>query len=168
MGDHVVNVHQIIVIDRNDNRLELAKELGATDVVNTSDTTLDQLKDLFPAEVTYCIDTTGYSSIIKAAIALLKPAGECVIVGIGGGLELKLMSDLLLESKKISGIVEGDSQPQKFIPQLVQYYKEGRFPFDKLVRFYDFKDINQAFANSKSGEVIKPIVVIDEKTTSSL
>lgn len=161
MGAKVARVKQIIVIDRNDNRLAIAKEVGATDVVNTDNVPLDKLRDEFPDGVKYAIDTTGSSLLIKTAIGLLQPAGECVVVGIGGKLELNLMSDLLLESKKLSGVVEGDSQPQKFIPQLVQYYKEGKFPFDKLVRFYDFKDINQAFADSKSGAIIKPIVLIN-------
>ncbi|WP_267202612.1 NAD(P)-dependent alcohol dehydrogenase [Limosilactobacillus kribbianus] len=161
MGAKIAGVKQIIVIDRNVNRLAIAKELGATDVVNTDNVPLDKLCDEFPDGVKYAIDTTGSSLLIKTAIKLLQPAGECVAVGIGGKLELDLMSDLLLESKKLSGMVEGDSQPQKFIPQLVQYYKEGKFPFDKLVRFYDFQEINQAFAGSKSGAVIKPIVLIN-------
>lgn len=44
---------------------------------------------------------------------------------------------------------------------MVQYYKEGRFPFDKLTKFFAFEDINQAFAASKDASVIKPIVVVD-------
>lgn len=161
MGAKVADVHQIIVVDLNDQRLQLAKELGATDVINTKKTPLDQLNKLFPDGVNYAVDTTGNTMILKAAMDLLATAGECVEVGIGGDFKLNLFNDLLSESKKLSGLVEGDSQPQKFIPQLVRYYKEGRFPFDKLVKFYNFKDINQAFEDSKNGDVIKPIVLIN-------
>jgi aryl-alcohol dehydrogenase len=45
-----------------------------------------------------------------------------------------------------------------FIPQLISLYKEGKFPFDKLVKFYNFEDINQAVADSKNGTTIKPII----------
>ena len=48
--------------------------------------------------------------------------------------------------------------PQLFIPELVEYYRQGRFPFDKLVEFYDFENINQAFEDSRTGKTIKPVV----------
>lgn len=57
----------------------------------------------------------------------------------------------------------GDAIPQLAIPQLIQNHKEGKFPFDKLVKFYKFKDINQAAADSNSGKTIKPILIIDEE-----
>nr|MCH1932775.1 NAD(P)-dependent alcohol dehydrogenase [Shewanella shenzhenensis] len=62
--------------------------------------------------------------------------------------------------KTIRGIVEGDSNPKQFIPMLVELYQQGRFPFDKLVKFYDFEQINQAAADSEKGITLKPIVRI--------
>ncbi|MBT2571409.1 hypothetical protein [Planococcus sp. ISL-110] len=47
-----------------------------------------------------------------------------------------------------------------FIPQLVDYYKRGLFPFDKLTKVYDFDQLNETFENSKKGITIKPIVKI--------
>jgi aryl-alcohol dehydrogenase len=55
-------------------------------------------------------------------------------------------------------VIEGDSVQQVFIPKLIEYYKAGRFPFDKLIRFYDFEDINQAFEDSRQGKTIKPVI----------
>ena len=60
------------------------------------------------------------------------------------------------------GVIEGDSIPQVFIPQLVDYYKRGLFPFDKLIKVYDFDQLNEAFEDSKKGITIKPIVRIDQ------
>lgn len=54
-------------------------------------------------------------------------------------------------------VIEGASVPQLFIPQLIEYYKKGLFPFDRLIKFYDFKDINQGFEDSKNGSAVKPI-----------
>lgn len=161
MGAQVAGVKQIVVVDRNDNRLDLAKQVGATATINTKTQSIDDLLKLVPGGYSYTIDTTGYNPLLKKALEVLRPAGECVEVGIGGDFTLNLMGDLLLNSKKLSGVVEGDSQPQKFIPEMVQYYKEGRFPFDKLTKFFAFEDINQAFAASKDASVIKPIVVVD-------
>ncbi|WP_243450131.1 hypothetical protein [Neobacillus terrae] len=58
------------------------------------------------------------------------------------------------------GVIEGDAFPRIFIPQLVEYYKAGRFPFDKLVKYYEFEQINEAFEDSKKGLAIKPILRI--------
>lgn len=60
--------------------------------------------------------------------------------------------------KKLVGVVEGDSVPDVLIPALVDLHMSGKFPFDKLVKFYDLKDINQAAEDSEKGITLKPIV----------
>ena len=59
-------------------------------------------------------------------------------------------------------IVEGDSIPKLFIPQLLDYYEKGMFPFDKLIKFYPFGQINEAFAASDSGECIKAVLKMED------
>ncbi|MDF7637933.1 hypothetical protein PT285_00575 [Lactobacillus sp. ESL0791] len=56
----------------------------------------------------YAIDTTGVSAGIKNAVHILKTAGECLLIGIGGKIEFDLIGDFLPESKKISGVVDGE------------------------------------------------------------
>lgn len=56
------------------------------------------------------------------------------------------------------GIIEGNSIIEEFIPQLVELHRQGRLPFDKLVKFYDLDQINQAAADSEKGGTIKPII----------
>jgi aryl-alcohol dehydrogenase len=58
------------------------------------------------------------------------------------------------------GIVQGDVVAKTFIPTLIELYRQGRFPFDRLVRFYEFADINQAVEDSEAGVTIKPILRI--------
>ena len=58
----------------------------------------------------------------------------------------------------IRGVVEGSANPAAFIPQLIDHYLAGRFPFDRLIQFFDFKDIAQAIAAGESGRVVKPVV----------
>jgi aryl-alcohol dehydrogenase len=57
-------------------------------------------------------------------------------------------------------VIEGDSIPQIFIPRLIRLYRSGRFPFDRLLKFYDFKDINRAMKDSLSGKTIKPVLLM--------
>ncbi len=79
-------------------------------------------------------------------------------MGATGEVTLNVQLDLLNEGRSIVSVVEGDSIPQLFIPKLIEYFKKGQFPFDKLVKFYNLEEINQAFADSKKGSTIKPIL----------
>ena len=60
--------------------------------------------------------------------------------------------------RRIQGIVEGDSNPDVFIPRMIEFYKQGRFPFDKLISFYPFENVNQAVDDSEHGRAVKPVV----------
>ncbi|MDT6981390.1 NAD(P)-dependent alcohol dehydrogenase [Levilactobacillus zymae] len=163
MAAKIAGVEHIIAVNRHDNRLVLAKELGATAVINNQkEDAVARIKELVPGGVDYTIDTTGASPVILDAIHALRPSGKCVLLGIGGPLELNAMADIMAESKQLAGVIEGDAIPQLFIPKMVDYYRKGLFPFDKLVKFYDFKDIQQAFADSASGEVVKPIIRLSD------
>jgi len=56
-------------------------------------------------------------------------------------------------------VIEGDPVPRTFIPRLISLCQMGLYPFDKLVKKYEFEDINTAFADSESGGTLKPVVV---------
>lgn len=105
-------------------------------------------------------DVAGQDGLTTPMLVVLghEGTGTCVLIGIGGDIQINVMNDLLAESKKLVGVVEGDSIPQEYIPKLIKYYQDGKFPLDKLIKVYDFQDINQAFANFKAGKVFKPIV----------
>ena len=60
------------------------------------------------------------------------------------------------------GVLMGSSVPQLSIPKMLEFFKAGQFPFDKLIKMYDFDDINQASADSLSGKTIKPVLIVDK------
>lgn len=68
----------------------------------------------------------------------------------------------LMKGWTIKTVIEGSCVPQTFIPELIQLWKNGRFPFDKLTKVYDLAEINEAFEASKRGEVIKTILRMPE------
>ena len=59
---------------------------------------------------------------------------------------------------RVRGVVQGDSVPREFIPRLVDLILEGRFPIEKMIKFYDFADINLAAQESSAGIAIKPVL----------
>ncbi|HHQ5749796.1 TPA: NAD(P)-dependent alcohol dehydrogenase [Klebsiella pneumoniae] len=123
------------------------------------------LSAIMAAKLTGCsqiiaVETTGVSAIVLQAVHAVKPLGTVAIVGFTGDITLNVQNDLMAEGKSLVGVIEGDAVPALFIPLLVQLYKQGKFPIDKLIARYPLADINQAFADSASGKVIKPVVVM--------
>lgn len=98
--------------------------------------------------------------MLRQAIDALGTLGACGIVGATReGTEASFnVNDVMIPGRRIIGIVQGDVISKIFIPRLVELHKQGRFPFDKLVRFYPFDQINEAIADSESGVTIKPIL----------
>ena len=66
-------------------------------------------------------------------------------------------------SKRLTGVIEGDSVAQEFIPEMVDLYRSGKFPIAKIVKFYQSEEINEAIKDSVNGNTIKPIIVFDEE-----
>ncbi|MFJ6413433.1 MULTISPECIES: aryl-alcohol dehydrogenase [Terribacillus] len=65
-------------------------------------------------------------------------------------MEIDMHNDIMSEGKAMIGVNEGDAVPKLFIPKLIDYYKKGLFPLDRLVKFYNFDQINEALADSKA------------------
>ena len=165
MAARVAGATLIIAIDVVPSRLDLAKELGATHVINSRDTEIvSTIKDITNGRgVDYAMDSTGRVEIIRQAVTALRAGGACAIVGTSKpNAELTLdVNDLLSQRKSIRGVIEGESIPHIFIPRLIELYLQGRFPFDKLIKFYDFDQINTAVDDSEKGLTLKPVIRID-------
>ena len=153
----------IIAVDVVPSRLELAKELGATHVINSKEQDpVQAIKEITGGGVNYALESTGRPEILKQGIDALGTLGKIAVVGappLGTTAQFDV-NDLLLGGKMIMGVVEGSGAPKKFIPELVRLYQQGLFPFDKLVKFYDFEQINQAALDSQKGITLKPIIKI--------
>jgi aryl-alcohol dehydrogenase len=66
--------------------------------------------------------------------------------------------DAIMNGRTVKGIIEGDAIPDLFIPKLIELYRQGRFPFDRLIKYYPFDQINQAVEDMEQGRVIKPVL----------
>jgi aryl-alcohol dehydrogenase len=154
----------IVVVDLNPNRLQLGTELGATHAINPAETDdlLWTVQEMAAPGLHYSFDAVGAGPVVRQALESLRSPGHCVTVGFQG-LENEITIDQghLLMGRRLSGVVEGDADPQSFIPELIALYREGKFPFDRLVKTFPFSEINAAIRASESGEVIKPILVFD-------
>ncbi|MGB5054942.1 MAG: NAD(P)-dependent alcohol dehydrogenase [Nitrospirales bacterium] len=163
MAARVCGATTIIAADVVPSRLELAKELGATHIVNSRETDpVEAVRTITKGGADYTLESSGRPEVLRQAIDALAIRGICGIVGAPAlGTEANFdVNGVMTTGKTILGIIEGDSVPDVFIPSLVELYVQGRFPFDRLVKFYSFDQINQAAKDSESGLTIKPIVRI--------
>ena len=153
MAARIKGANPIIGVDLNPRRLELALELGATHAINSrQEDVVSRLTEITGGGVDYVLEITGDPAMHQAAIQVLNPGGTVALIARPGG------SGSLSEGRKILGIIQGDSVPQDFIPKMIALYQAGQFPFDRLIKFYDFGEINRAIADASRGDTIKPVL----------
>jgi aryl-alcohol dehydrogenase len=153
-------VTRIIVADLHDHRLEMAQEFGATHTINSGSTDLvEAVRKITGATVDFAIDCTGVIPVIEQLAETVGMLGTLVLVG-GAPANARFSLDHLrtLWGKRVIGVLGGGGRSGQLIPALVELYQQGRFPFDKLVRYYKMNEIEQALADSKAGDVVKPIL----------
>jgi aryl-alcohol dehydrogenase len=161
MAAKVVGATTIIAVDINDVRLHMATELGATHTINSKQqNATTAIQTLTGAGIEFALDTTGLATVIRVAVESLAPRGVCGMLGASpAGSQITLDEvHFMSGGRRLIGIVEGASVPDVFIPTLIALHAQGRFPFDKMVKFYPLEQINQAMHDSESGKTIKPIV----------
>lgn len=165
MAAKIVAANPIIAVDVSDKRLEIAKEIGATHVFNANEDAISKIFELCPKGIGYAFDTTGIKTVIQDAFSLLSPKGILGIVGACGPEEVLEFNELEFMSggKTVMGILGGDSNIGEFLNQLLVYNIEGKFPYEKLISYFEFEEINEAIQFSESGDVIKPVLRIGKE-----
>lgn len=167
MGAKVVGCKTIIIIDRVKDRLELAKKLGATHAIDTNGMT--DLNDLVKKVreitggwgTTITMDATGVLPLIEKGIEFTARRGQYIQVGSAKPDDvLKIpLFEFMVSGKRFMGAVEGQVVPQEYIPKMVKWYREGKFPFDIFMKKYPADKFLDAISGMESGEVIKPIII---------
>lgn len=164
MGAVVAGCARIIVSDPQASRRELALSLGATDVIDpTAEDLPVAIKALTGAGCDYVLDTTGALPVMNECLQCLRPNGTLGLAGVPKRHDVPMpgfASQVLTYGYTIRGIIEGDSDPDVFIPELVALYKAGRFPFDRLIKTYAFEDINLAVQDQHDGLCTKPVLLM--------
>jgi aryl-alcohol dehydrogenase len=161
MAARVCGAATIVAVDVLQSRLDLARELGATHLINgKTDDAVAKIREITGVGIHHALDTTGRVDVIRDAIEALRPGGVCGVLGASAPDAVLSfpIGPFMSQSKSVRGIIEGDVVPDVFIPQLIELYRQGRFPFDKLVRFYPLDDINQAMEDSERGVTVKPVI----------
>ncbi|HEX6352849.1 NAD(P)-dependent alcohol dehydrogenase [Actinophytocola sp.] len=161
MAARLTPATRVIAVDRVASRLELATEVGATDTINTEDTDLTEALAALTGGrgVDGVVETTGAVPVLKAGIAALAQRGTAVIVGAPAfGTEVGVDVNHMIPGRTVTGVTLGDSETRTLIPVLADLVTSGRFPIDRMIRHYDFADIQQAADDVHGGRTIKPVL----------
>jgi aryl-alcohol dehydrogenase len=160
LGAVVCGCTTIIAVDIHADRLKMAQELGATHTVNASkEDPVKAIQDITGGGPNFSLECVGNPAVFRQAVDVLPLCGVCGLIGVvAPGTEVTLNMDLIMNGRMVRGIIEGDAIPDLFIPRLIELYSQGRFPFDRLITFYPFDEINKAVEDMEKGRVIKPIL----------
>ncbi|CAM2138767.1 Dehydrogenase [Pararobbsia alpina] len=160
----LVSAYPVIAIDLHDGKLELAKRMGATHVINANGRSLDDVRadiqrvldqtgsnggaDVF-------IDNTGVPAVIELGYAMTKPQGTVTLVGVPRkGNTVNLFSLPLHFGKTLSGSHGGEAIPNVDIPRYHNMYRAGRIALRELITdYFSLDEINEAIAAMRSGKV---------------
>ncbi len=163
MAARLAGATTIVAIDLHDARLGLARELGATHTINarSADSVQELLAITGQRGINYILDTTAVPKVLTGLAKALSIRGTLALVGAARpGTEAPFeIGQSLVRGWTFKTIIQGSSVPQEFIPRLVALWQQGSFPVDRLTKTYRLDQINQAFDDSESGAVVKPVVI---------
>jgi aryl-alcohol dehydrogenase len=153
----------IVAVDRFDDRLALAKSLGATHTVNARTPNLvEAVRKLAGGRgAKFCLEAAGFPEALRAAVEALAPRGTACLVGSAPpGVDVHLEMKNIQQGRIVRGCVQGESDVQAFLPHLIELYRQGRLPIDRLIRHYPHDAINDAVADMLAGKTIKAVLRI--------
>ncbi|MFD5629060.1 NAD(P)-dependent alcohol dehydrogenase [Streptomyces sp. NPDC127072] len=157
MAAVAVGCDPVVAVDPVAGRRALATELGAKAALAPGDGLVAALRDLTGGGAHYVVETTGRPEMARRAVGALRPRGELALLGLGGEVTFDVMG-LLAKGVRVHGVIEGDSDPGRFIPELVSLHRRGLFPLDRLVTTFPFEEIGAAVAAMRDGGVVKPVL----------
>lgn len=158
MAAAAVGCTTIVAVEPNAERRRIALELGASHTLDPSQVNVvEEAQKL--GGMDFSLECTAIPAVFRQAVDSLKVPGVCGLVGAAPlGTEVTLDMNSIMFGRTVMGIIEGQAVPDNFIPKLIDLYRSGRLPLEKIVKFYSLDEINQAVSDSESGRVVKAIL----------
>jgi Zn-dependent alcohol dehydrogenase len=163
-GARLAGARLIVACDLLDNKLQYAREFGATHTINAeSQNVVETVRGLTGGRgADYAFDAIGGEATTLQILEAIRPGGTAVIVGMAA---MKVRAPITpymmaLQEKTLRGTMYGSVRPNLDFPRLVDLYLDGRLKIDELVsRTYTLGEINEGFQALRSGQVARGVVV---------
>jgi alcohol dehydrogenase len=158
-----IGASRIVAIDILDDKLELAKSLGATDAFNAlSDRVVERIKEATKGGVDFVLETAGSVKALELAYNITKRGGTTVTAGLAHpshNLSIQQVS-LVAEERTIKGSYIGSCVPKRDVPKYIELYKRGKLPVEKLMSgTIGFDKLNEAFDVLDSGHTMRQVLL---------
>jgi aryl-alcohol dehydrogenase len=158
MAARLAGASKIVAVDIDQGRLALARRVGATEAILSDAKTLDALRDIQRRGFDFTLNTTTHPDVFTVALECLAKEGVAGVVTRPAGGWTPNMPGLLAYGRKIQGILGGGANPHLFIPLMIDYWRQGRFPFDALITEFPFESIGEAWQACVQGQIVKPLL----------
>ena len=164
LGGKIAGCATIVVIEPQEGRRSLASELGATHVIDPNAGDVAQaVRAILPDGADMVVDTSGFMPVVEQAVNMIANRGRIGLVGVPGSLDAALpvpVVQWITIGGTVRGIIEGDSDPKVFLPELIAHHKAGRLPIEAFTKTYPFDQINQAIADAHTGSCVKAVLTL--------
>lgn len=160
-GAAIAGAGRIIAVDTNPDKLQMAVKLGATDVIDAKNAdAVEQVKALIPGGVHHAIEAVGTKTTAEQCFQMLKFGGTATIVGmVPFGTKIELHAFDFLKERRIQGSAMGSNRFRTDMPRLLDFYARGKLHLDDWLSAYiKLEEINEGFANMKSGKTIRSVI----------
>jgi len=163
MAAKLVGARQIIAVDMLDKKLEFARELGATDLVNGSkDDPVAKIAEIAAGGVDYAFEAIGNTTAMTQAFhsVYARPGGMAIVLGLAPiGSSFSIEAWRFMREVTITGCTAGSIRPQIDIPRYIDLYMAGKLPLDKLVSaHYTLEQINKAIKDTIDGKIMRGVI----------
>ena len=161
MAAKILGLKRIVAVDRIEARLQLALELGASDIVDAAKSDVSKnLHALCPGGFDFALNTTTSAEALTSAVGCLAMRGVAGFVA-APHEPWSVPAPFLLEGgRTLRAILGSDSSPQKLLPRLIEHHRAGKFPLERLIAFYPFANIEEAMSDLAAGRVVKPVLLM--------
>jgi S-(hydroxymethyl)glutathione dehydrogenase / alcohol dehydrogenase len=160
-GAALAGAERIIAIDTVPSKLEVARELGATDTLNASNADpVKAVRDMTGGGVHYSFEALGTKETAEQAFGMLRPGGTATIIGmVPVGVKIELHGYDFLRDRKLQGTSMGGNRFRVDMPRLLSLWRQGRLKLDHLISGkLKLDQINEGFAALKSGAPVRQLI----------
>ena len=164
-GAALAGALRIIAVDTVETKLTMAREFGATDVIDASSgDVVERIRDLTDDGVDYSFEAIGLKQTAEQCYQMLRPGGTATVIGMipeGTMIEIDA-GGFLRRERKLQGSSMGSNRFRTEMPRYVEFYLQGRLKLDELVsQHMKLEQINEAFADMKGGNVARSVILFD-------
>ena len=164
-GARIAGANKIIAVDLSTSKLETAQQMGATHVVNGSESedVVGEVKELTGGGVDYSFEAIGRSQTVRQAFDMLAVGGTATVIGmVPSKDEVTLRGIDFLSEKKLQGSMMGSNQFRTDIPNMIDMYLDGRLLLDEMVSAtIDLDGVNDGYDMMRKGEVARTVITFD-------